>query len=270
MNLKEAKVLMFDLDGTIIQNGCFVDNLVIKTLTILKEKGYKLCVNSGRPHFLTLKVLDLYDITGLFDYIFGCNGAEFIDVKKDEYELISYLDKDIIKEVSETFIDEPIAISILTPKLVYMNKLIDKDFIERYKKSRQLDVEIVDFSTLDMTTPKLLGMIDKDGYLSIQEKIKMINSDKYDLFFSNTHLLEIVPKDISKGKACSILKEKLKLNKNDIISFGDEENDIPMFKESIGVAMGNANDHVKKYAQYETDDVAEEGIYYFFKKYGFI
>ena len=257
MNLKEAKVLMFDLDGTIVQNGRFIDSLAIDTLTRLKERGYKLCVNSGRPHFLNLKVLDPY-------------GIEFIDVKKDEYELISYLDKDIIKEVSETFIDEPIAISILTPKLVYMNKLIDKDFIERYKKSRQLDVEIVDFNTLDMTAPKLLGMIDKDGYLSIREKIKTINSDKYDLFFSNTHLLEIVPKDISKGKACSILKERLKLSKNDIISFGDEENDIPMFKESIGVAMGNANDHVKQYAQYETADVTEDGIYYFFKKYDFI
>ena len=108
MNLKEAKVLMFDLDGTIIQNGCFVDNLVIETLTILKEKGYKLCVNSGRPHFLTLKVLDLYDITGLFDYIFGCNGAEFIDVKKDEYELISYLDKDIIKGKNILIVDDVI------------------------------------------------------------------------------------------------------------------------------------------------------------------
>lgn len=43
--------------------------------------------------------------------------------------------------------------------------------------------------------------------------------------------------------------------------FGDAENDIDMLRYAqIGVAMGNAQDCVKKEADYVTDDVDEGGI----------
>ena len=43
---------------------------------------------------------------------------------------------------------------------------------------------------------------------------------------------------------------------------GDGGNDIAMLQHAgIGVAMGNADDDVKQYADYVTDSVDEDGIF---------
>ena len=56
------------------------------------------------------------------------------------------------------------------------------------------------------------------------------------------------------------------LEENDILpqetmAFGDGENDIEMLEAAgIGIAMGNADDIVKKSADYVTDSVDDDGI----------
>ena len=54
-----------------------------------------------------------------------------------------------------------------------------------------------------------------------------------------------------------------KLTKNELVAFGDGQNDIPMF-ETVGysVVMGNATDDVKKYADYVTKSNNEDGVVY--------
>ena len=49
---------------------------------------------------------------------------------------------------------------------------------------------------------------------------------------------------------------------SETMAFGDGGNDASMIKHAaIGVAMGNANESVKKIADYITDDVDNDGIY---------
>lgn len=48
---------------------------------------------------------------------------------------------------------------------------------------------------------------------------------------------------------------------SETMAFGDGENDLPMIRHAhIGVAMGNADEFVKKQADYVTDSVDEDGI----------
>ena len=50
-------------------------------------------------------------------------------------------------------------------------------------------------------------------------------------------------------------------NQNETLAFGDGGNDIEMLQwAGIGVAMGNADDNVKAYADRVTSDVDHEGI----------
>ena len=51
------------------------------------------------------------------------------------------------------------------------------------------------------------------------------------------------------------------ISNEEIMAFGDGENDIDMLKfAGVGVAMGNANDRVKRHADYVTDCVDQDGI----------
>ena len=66
---------------------------------------------------------------------------------------------------------------------------------------------------------------------------------------------------ISKADALKRACEVLKIPTNDIIAFGDAQNDLQMFKlAGYAVAMGNAVEEVKKIADYVTTTNNEDGI----------
>ena len=72
--------------------------------------------------------------------------------------------------------------------------------------------------------------------------------------------LDISPLNVTKGKALEVLRQYLELNKEDILSVGDNINDIDMFRASgIGAAVNNAYDEVKQAATYVTNNSAENG-----------
>ena len=52
------------------------------------------------------------------------------------------------------------------------------------------------------------------------------------------------------------------MTKEEIIAFGDSDNDMDMLEfAEIGVAMGNAEVEVKAVADYVTTDIDEDGIW---------
>ena len=72
--------------------------------------------------------------------------------------------------------------------------------------------------------------------------------------------ISIAPKNIGKGYALNILKDYLNVNSNDILSIGDNYNDIDLLKNSgVSVAIANAYEPVKKVATYITQNSANNG-----------
>ena len=63
------------------------------------------------------------------------------------------------------------------------------------------------------------------------------------------------------------LEEKLGIEKEDIYTFGDEQNDLRMLEDFQGIAMGNAIDVCKEKAKFVTKTVYEDGIAYAFNEY---
>ncbi|MGM0213160.1 HAD hydrolase family protein [Enterococcus sp. AZ109] len=55
----------------------------------------------------------------------------------------------------------------------------------------------------------------------------------------------------------------------DVVVFGDDSNDLVMFKEEwFTIAMGNATDELKNKASYVTDTNIDKGIYKACKHFG--
>lgn len=60
-------------------------------------------------------------------------------------------------------------------------------------------------------------------------------------------------------------------NLEDVVVFGDEKNDLSMFRDEwTSIAMGNAIDELKEKATYITDDASQDGIYNACKYFGWI
>lgn len=75
------------------------------------------------------------------------------------------------------------------------------------------------------------------------------------------NFLEVMNAAASKGAALEILAAELGIDAEEVIVFGDEQNDIPMFKfAGHAIAMGNGSELAKNYATFVTDTNDNAGI----------
>ena len=83
----------------------------------------------------------------------------------------------------------------------------------------------------------------------------------YDVLLVGPEWLEIMPKGVSKASALDKIARKLGYTMENVMAFGDAENDVEMLaKAGIGVAMGNAMDTAKAAANVVTKTNDENGI----------
>lgn len=72
---------------------------------------------------------------------------------------------------------------------------------------------------------------------------------------------EVMPKGVNKGSALCSLAGRLGIRRQEVMAFGDCDNDLPMLSwAGVGVAMGNAVSSVKEGAAYRTGTNAEGGV----------
>ena len=72
---------------------------------------------------------------------------------------------------------------------------------------------------------------------------------------------EITSEGVNKWNAISRLIDILNISKEEVITIGDNANDIMMIKEAgMGVIMGNAAPYLKDSANFETKTNNEDGV----------
>ena len=69
----------------------------------------------------------------------------------------------------------------------------------------------------------------------------------------------------------TILLEKLNIKPEEMIAFGDSENDIDMIQlAGLGISMGNGTPECKAAADYVTDSIDQDGIWKALKHFNII
>lgn len=92
--------------------------------------------------------------------------------------------------------------------------------------------------------------------------------EKYKIYKSLSFILEFLPKDVDKGNSLDIIRRILALEKDEVMSIGDQENDLSLIRKAgLGIAMGNAVEEVKQAADYITKSNDENGLAYAIKKF---
>lgn len=112
--------------------------------------------------------------------------------------------------------------------------------------------------------------LNPENLIKTQQLIKEANLKNIDTCLSNPHILEIVPKGINKGSTVRILAEYMNIETDNIMSFGDYNNDLELLAQSgYGIAMDNAVDEVKAVAYDVTASNNNSGIGKAISKYIF-
>ena len=122
--------------------------------------------------------------------------------------------------------------------------------------------ETNDFLT-DITLPvaKCLIVGDAGKLIPVESELCIRLQGKINVFRSEPYFLELVPQGIDKALSLSVLLENIGMTREEVIAIGDGYNDLSMIKfAGIGIAMGNAQEPVKKAADYITLTNDEDGV----------
>lgn len=279
------KAIIMDMDGTLLAPGDHILPETKQKLLELERQGVTLILASGRSYTRLLPYADQLDMAANGGYLIEVDGISLYDMGAGEREVLRRMDP---SEIREVYTD-----------LMHLNceaqACFDDGFFDYFdedirRKKEQLRKErnlpddfpwtagpwdwLADLrsgypnqtfvhSAEEINRPinKIQLMQDEDKIREIYDFLIRKYGDRFEIFRTCPRQLEILPKGYSKGKTLKRLMEMKGWNKDEVVAFGDGENDVSMFEVvDDSFAMANARDFVKAKARYETASNADNGI----------
>ncbi|HHY74861.1 MAG TPA: HAD family phosphatase [Bacillus bacterium] len=250
------KMIFSDLDGTLLSNDNKVRDDDSKAIKIALQNGIDVCLASGRKD---IDIQAVADIIGSKFHRISQNGAFVFSRDNQELHRTSF-DPIIVKKLYERISNEEVITILSTIDKEYVEKKdelifkIEKRLFSPIEEEKELKSEI----GKSIHVSKIINIGTEKTLHQLQKELKETYPEELDTFLSETHILDVMPKNISKGNAIQILLKHTGLKPNQIACIGDSYNDIPMFhltKHSF--AMSSAHPDVKKEASFIVDTVAE-------------
>lgn len=252
------KLIAVDLDDSLLGSDLKISKVNKDALFAAREKGVQITIATGR-------MLD--------------SAMPFIKEMKIEIPVITYQGafiKDI--QTGETLVRKSVPMN-------YVHKIIDECkernlHLQAYNESTYFFEQDNEYSRyyhrmsgikgqevgnlkqfLDEEPMKLLIVSEPPVILKHLDDFQKQFGDQLQVLISRPHYLEFTNGEATKGKALETLGNMLKITREEIIAIGDSFNDISMIDfAGLGVAMGNAPDEVKSYAQYIARGNDENGV----------
>lgn len=256
-----------DMDGTLLNDEKKISEENIKAIRKARSKGVRVAVCTGR---LFTSANYYADLIGTKVPVIAANGAYIRE--KDENRIIykAPLSVDKCRRILKIVKDFDMYPHFNTPEIVLTEKIIysSQGYIEANKTlpaDSQIKIEVVPdfeeaFKKYDGDVLKCI-ISDEDMEKVIKAKKEMILDGGLEVVSSMKNNFEVMSAGASKGKAVEILADFYGIKREEIICFGDSENDLSMIEYAgMGIAMGNGEDYVKKAAKYITDTNNNDGI----------
>ncbi len=256
----DIKVFATDMDGTFLNSQNDYDReRFAKVFDKIEASGKKFVAISGNQY---------YQIKTFFeDYadrmtIVGENGAYIVEHNKvlktyplpeeNVHTVINYLDKNQLS--SEAVVCGEKSAYILADSSeenkayfsTYYTELQEVDSFQNLPDDRILKFS---FNTPLDVTEQIIDMLNQ----TLKGEVVAVATGHGNV--------DVIGKGIHKGSAMSYLLEKWGLEANQLVAFGDSNNDLEMLQlTDQSYAMMNANDHVKDIANFQTSSNDEQGV----------
>ena len=259
------KLVATDIDGTIlIPEGDFTAG-VINCIKELSTKGVKVVLITGRMNAAAkLIAKDLGLDTPVVSYQGGL-------IKKDDETLYERcLTQSQAEKVIEWANAEKIHLNLYNDDVLYSENVCPE--ITRYCNNLHTKYSVKPFCEIEKTRVNKLLAIDynnPDKIDRFEKELPKIFPELY-IVKSTPYFLEFSNKEASKYCAVKFLQKYWDLKDDEILTIGDQNNDIALLKAGgVKIAMGNATDELKSIADYITAPVNEDGFVKAMEKFVF-
>lgn len=278
------KLIALDLDGTLLTSQKTIDEETKKRLLMAQDRGISIVIATGRDKGgIDFVSEPLQLATRGKNYVAGVNGQIIYDFHHKEYSVDTVFDgKDAtrVMKLAEKMNFEVISCcgydhyDYVKPFLKFLKKARSiikgkpMDYGFQQGKRRFIPVKNSNYQiTSDVNKFVLIQTASyfKKHLSEIREELK-----DFEILAVGPAWIEIMPKGVSKGNALLKIGKEHGILPEEMMAFGDAENDLSMFQAvKYGIAMGNAMDTLKEIAYDVTDTNENCGIAKALDKYIF-
>lgn len=257
------KVVSFDLDMTLLDHKTMkISPSTLKTIEILRGNA-KIVLATGRN--MNLERNQQFVQLLRPDAVIHMNGTR---VETDNVVLYEeFLNSEYVKAIIDRAYELKWCIGISQDSIMYTTnnqKIIDMD-TKYYGRCDRNFCDIRKILNRDFNS--LTAYENSESIENMAIEFPMLSFTK----FTKTFGADILPLSLSKATGMSSLLAYWDYEFKDVISVGDSMNDYELLRKSgIGIAMGNADESLKKIADIVTDDISEGGIFNAFNSLGMI
>lgn len=268
------ELIVFDLDGTLLNKRSEITVYTHDTLAALAERGIAYTVATGRTLHGAIDVLQGHDF--LLPQIFK-NGVMIWNPEQEDYSLRNFLTLNEISHVLEAILAQKITPFLFTlepgnrhaiyhpPLQTEIEEKLAVDFAKR------MEVDVLPVAELpadaDITNISALGV--PEAVIAVE---MLIESERQLVAYAGSALedksmkwIDIHHSNASKGGAVDVLRAQLGASK--VLCFGDSDNDLSMFATADECyAPENAKEEVKAAATEVIGHHDEEGIARFLRR----
>lgn len=291
------KWIVTDMDGTLLNSHDRIADETRECLLACQKKGIRLILASGRSYIRLLPYTEQLRMKEYGGCLIEINGLALNNLRAGERQVFSRLYQEDIKVLFPFLKNQQVELQGYEDETLYYwipehhrkykiaerlekgysedhplaasawSWIVSDDFSHNYPNL----IEIQSMEELPQQINKLNCMDNPEKINQIYGLLKEKFSGKYEFTRTSPRLIEIAPGGITKGKTLRKFMEKKGISTDEVMVFGDGENDVDMFCQvKYSIAMGNAADYVKEQAFDVTGTNDENGVAEALKKYGIL
>jgi len=244
------KLIVSDLDGTLLDDSHKISNYTKKIVSNIQDKDIKFLIASARPHISALKY---YKILNLNTPLISHNGG-LVKLKNDKTIYKKIIPETLTQDILNYLKKSDIHFSLYYEDSIYVKKLTPE--------AKELHLELESIQPIEVGNS--IYNLEKSPIniiLSVPEKLVTktvtVLEDKFKrklaIKQSEKKFISISSLQATKELALKKILDYYKINKDNIIAIGDNYNDLGMLNfAGYSLAMKNSPKELQKIS----DDIA--------------
>lgn len=251
------KLIVSDMDGTLVNDEKKIDENIYKILPKLKEMGTRFVVASGRqyPSLCSDFQEHVKDVV-----IVSENGA-FIMENGTELYAKCMTQEEVAASLDAAFAVEGLEPIVCAKHVTYTRSPEMKAFLEspkfNYKMALAEDLYHIDDDIIKIS----IIIVDGSDTVERFRQVRAVLDERVNLVTSGEGCMDTGIYGVNKGTAVEALQEMWQITPEETMVFGDQYNDIEMFEKAYySFAMQDAVEGVKKKARFQAGSNNEGGV----------
>ncbi|MCI9477942.1 MAG: HAD family hydrolase [Lachnospiraceae bacterium] len=286
--------IVTDMDGTLLNEQDRISEATVQYLTACQKKGIRLVLASGRSFVRLMPYVRELQMEQYQGILIEVNGLAVNRLGTGERTVFAQLEERDVRRLASFLKEQDTEVEGYRDDTLYYwipewqreYKIRERE--ERgYPQSHPLAADawswiakddfshnypnLIEVSSVDEFPGRLNKINCADTPERIEEiyvKLKEHFSNDYEIVRTCPRQIETAPRGITKGRTLKRLMEEEGIGRDEVLVFGDGENDIDMFRQvTHSIAMGNAAAYVKEHAAEITEGNGEEGLLKALKRY---